>query len=92
MGQGPPPNPKVPVVKRPDDIKGFRIPPRRWVVERTFGWLMRHRRLVRDNEATESSAEAWAFVPTLTGIRIDQLLSPKIPTTRLAILDSVKQM
>ena len=33
--------------------------PRRWVVERTFGWLMRQRRLVRDYERTVSSAEAW---------------------------------
>jgi putative transposase len=49
----------VEVVKRSDDTKGFKILPRRWVVERTFGWLMRHRRLVRDYETTESSAEAW---------------------------------
>ena len=46
---------KVEVVKRSDDVKGFRVLPRRWVVERTFGWLMRHRRLVRDYE---TSAEA----------------------------------
>ncbi len=31
--------------------------PRRWVVERTFGWLMQQRRLVRDYEKTESSAQ-----------------------------------
>ena len=37
----------------------FRVLPRRWVVDRTFGWLMRHRRLVRDYERTETSAEAW---------------------------------
>jgi transposase len=50
---------EVEVVKRSDDISGFAVLPRRWVVERTFGWLMRHRRLVRDYECTESSAEAW---------------------------------
>jgi putative transposase len=50
---------EVEVVKRSDDISGFAVLPRRWVVERTFGWLMRHRRLVRDYERTESSAEAW---------------------------------
>ena len=53
---------KVEVVKRSDDAKGFKVLPRRWVVERTFGWLMRHRRLVRDYETTESSAEAWTYL------------------------------
>ena len=52
----------VEVVKRSDDLKGFHILPRRWVVERTFGWLMRHRRLVRDYEKTESSAAAWTYI------------------------------
>lgn len=50
---------EVEVVQRSDDVRGFVVLPRRWVVERTFGWLMRHRRLVRDYERTESSAEAW---------------------------------
>lgn len=50
---------KVEVVKRSDDIQGFAVLPRRWIVERTFGWLMRHRRLARDYERTEASAESW---------------------------------
>jgi transposase len=41
---------RVEVVKRPT-TKGFQVLPRRWVVERTLGWLMQHRRLVRDYEA-----------------------------------------
>ena len=53
---------KVEVVKRSDDTSGFKVLPRRWVVERTFGWLMRQRRLVRDYEATEGSAAAWVYV------------------------------
>jgi transposase len=53
---------EVQVVKRSDDVKGFQILPRRWIVERTFAWLMRHRRLVRDYETTETSAEAWAYI------------------------------
>jgi transposase len=53
---------KVEVVKRSDDAVGFEVLPRRWVVERTFGWLMRHRRLVRDYEVTETSAAAWAYI------------------------------
>jgi putative transposase len=53
---------EVKVVRRSDKVKGFQVLPRRWVVERTFGWLMRHRRLVRDYETTESSAEAWVYI------------------------------
>ena len=52
----------VEVVKRFDDVEGFRVLPRRWVVERTFGWLMRQRRLVRDHETTQASAEAWIYL------------------------------
>ena len=53
---------EVQVIKRSDDVKGFVVLPRRWVVERTFGWLMRQRRLVRDYETTEASAEAWIYI------------------------------
>jgi putative transposase len=52
----------VEVVKRSDNTTGFAVLPHRWVVERTFGWLMRQRRLVRDYETTESSAEAWIYI------------------------------
>lgn len=50
---------EVEVIKRSDAAAGFAVLPRRWVVERTFGWLMRHRRLVRDYERTSASAESW---------------------------------
>ena len=50
------------VVKRSDDMEGFEVLPRRWVVERTFGWLMQQRRLVRDYEKTEASAQAWIYI------------------------------
>ena len=52
----------VEVVKRADPTAGFKVLPRRWVVERTFGWLMHHRRLARDYETSETSAEAWIFI------------------------------
>jgi len=52
----------VEVVQRSDDTTGFKVLPRRWVVERTFGWLMHHRRLVRDYETSTTSAEAWIFI------------------------------
>mgnify|MGYP002632120727 CR=1 FL=1 len=53
---------EVEVVKRSDAAKGFKVLPRRWVVERTIGWLMRQRRLVRDYETTEESAAAWIYI------------------------------
>jgi putative transposase len=52
----------VEVVRRCDDLKGFKVLPRRWVVERTFGWLMKQRRLVRDYEKTTTSAEAMVYI------------------------------
>ena len=47
------------IVKRNNAIKGFVVLPRRWVVERTFAWLMKFRRLSRDYEETTTSSEAW---------------------------------
>lgn len=46
------------IVKRDADVKGFKVLPRRWVVERTFGWLGRHRRMSKDYEELEESSEA----------------------------------
>jgi transposase len=57
------------IVKRTDDTTGFVVLPRRWVVERTFGWLMRYRRLVRDYERRPEHHEAmvlWATVTIMT--------------------------
>jgi transposase len=59
----------VTIVKRSDDTTGFVVLPRRWVVERTFGWLMRYRRLVRDYERRPEHHEAmvlWATIAIMT--------------------------
>ena len=59
----------VTVVKRSDNLSGFVVLPRRWVVERTFGWLNRHRRLVRDYERLPEHHEAmllWATTVIMT--------------------------
>jgi transposase len=53
---------EVEVVKRSDTAQGFEVVPRRWVVERTFGWLMQHRRLVRDYERAAESVVAWIHI------------------------------
>ena len=59
----------VTIIKRTDNVTGFVLLPRRWVVERTFGWLVRHRRLVRDYERRPEHHEAmvwWATVAIMT--------------------------
>ena len=52
----------IQIVKRSDTAQGFEVIPRRWVVERTFAWLNRCRRLAKDFEASIDSAVAWVFV------------------------------
>jgi transposase len=49
----------VELVKKPDGQRGFAVLPRRWVVERTFAWLVRCRRLDRDYERLTATSEAW---------------------------------
>lgn len=56
------------IIKR-TELHTFKIVPRRWVVERTFGWLLRHRRLVRDYERRPDHHEAmvhWATIMIMT--------------------------
>jgi putative transposase len=46
------------IVKRSDDVAGFRVLPKRWIVERTFAWLYRYRRLSKDYEQLPKNSEA----------------------------------
>jgi transposase len=65
----------VEIVKRAPDQKGFAVLPRRWVVERTFAWLMRCRRLVRDYESLAATHEAlvkWGMI----GMMLNRLAPP----------------
>jgi putative transposase len=50
------------VTARPAGARGFAPLPRRWVVERTFGWFGRYRGLSKDYEATPESEEAWCYL------------------------------
>jgi putative transposase len=50
------------IVKRNDDLKGFHVLPRRWVVERTFGWLGRYRRMSKDYEFHPETSETMVHV------------------------------
>jgi transposase len=52
----------IEVVRRCDDQKGFKVLPRRWVVERTFAWLGRSRRLAKDWEKSIQSSTAWTLI------------------------------
>ncbi len=53
------------IVKRSDTAKGFEVLPRRWVVERTFAWLGRCRRLAKDWERSIESATAWTLIASI---------------------------
>jgi len=55
----------IEIVKRTDKAKGFEVLPRRWVVERTFAWLGRCRRLAKDFERSIESAQAWIFIANI---------------------------
>lgn len=46
------------IVKRSDKAQGFEVLPHRWIVERTFGWLGRYRRLSKDYEVFTATSEA----------------------------------
>lgn len=56
---------KLEIVRRTDDVKGFHVLPHRWVVERTFGWLGRYRRLSRDFEHTILSSQSMVYIASI---------------------------
>lgn len=55
----------IEIVTRTQNIGTFKPEPRRWVVERTFAWLNRNRRLAKDFEATIASATAWVMIASI---------------------------
>jgi len=55
----------VQIIKRSDTAKGFKLLPRRWVVERTIAWINHNRRLAKDFEATIESALAWVMIASI---------------------------
>jgi transposase len=53
---------RLEIVPRLKDQRGFKVLAKRWIVERTFGWFMKHRRLVRDYETKTEHAEALVHI------------------------------
>ena len=66
---------RVEIVKRSDDMKGFLVLPRRWVVERTFSWFGRNRRLAKDFENLAETLAAFVAIASIQ-IAIRRLARP----------------
>ena len=64
----------VEIIPPPEKGKGFVVAPRRWVVERTFSWLGKWRRLSKDYEESTSSSRTFIYV-AMTGIMLKRLTS-----------------
>lgn len=50
------------IVTKRDGAVGFQVQPRRWIVERTFGWFGRYRRLSKDYERHPRNSETWIYI------------------------------
>ena len=74
------------IVKRTDDVKGFKLLPRRWVVERTFGWIGRNRRLSKDYEGRTETSEAMIYW-AMTRLMVRRLARARV--TRMPTLAKV---
>lgn len=68
----------IEIIKRTDTQPGFRVLPRRWVVERTFGWLMKHRRLVRDYETRPDHHEAFVYTAMIMNMSRQLARQPQV--------------
>jgi hypothetical protein len=69
-------------ILRPLGAKGYIHLPKRWIVERTFGWLGRYRRLGKDYEHNPASSEAWIYL-AMTHRMARKLLPARDPENRL---------
>ncbi len=60
------------IVEKPKEHKGFVVVKQRWVVERTFAWLGKCRRLSKDYEQNPRSSEAWVYL-AMIGLMVRRL-------------------
>ena len=56
---------EIEIVRRCDAQPGFKVLPQRWVVERTFAWLGKYRRLSKDYEASPLTSEAFIYAASI---------------------------
>ncbi len=56
---------RLEIVRKPEEPKGFRVLPRRWVVERTIAWQGRSRRLSKDYEHAAEYSESWCYLASI---------------------------
>ena len=64
------PSLRIEIIKRSDDVKGFVVLPRRWVVERTFSWFGRNRRLAKDYESLAATLASFVMLAAIQlGVR-----------------------
>lgn len=68
----------VRIIRRPDTAVGFEVLPKRWVVERTFGWLGDYRRLSKDYEFHEHTSETMVYL-AMTHLMLKRLAPTKRP-------------
>ncbi len=76
----------VTVVKCGDDVSGFVVLPRRWVVERTFGWIIRYRRCVRDYERLPVQHETMVYIVMI--MLMSRRLAQRPPSRQRRNLDA----
>jgi len=65
------------IVTRSDEQVGFQVQPKRWIVERTFGWLNRSRRLSKDYERLPETEEAWIYA-AMSRLMLRRLARPPV--------------
>jgi putative transposase len=68
----------VEIIQRSDTQKGFEVQPRRWVVERTFGWLNHYRRLSKDYEYWLQSSDTMIYI-AMTHLMVRRLARLRSP-------------
>jgi hypothetical protein len=71
----------VEVVNRNPEIRGFHVVKRRWVVERSIGWIMLHRRQARDYETLTASSEAVIHIASIDNLN-KRITGETTPTWR----------
>ena len=79
------------IVRRHSDVKGFHVLPRRWVIERTFGWLVRNRRLARDYERLTACSETMIKIAMIR-LMAARLAGHKITWASAAEREALRRM